>query len=174
VTESPRDYLRRLSLQRMLLGPGKWWLRSALLNAAALYICRLLFSGFHVGGPTDYSFAALVIELPAIAWWGCFVLWTRSVVRRGEHAPRWLSWMWAIGGQALIFIAPVLLATYLPGLLLAEWLTSLRINGFWAYLGACAITAAILIALRGANPLFSARDFIRTPQPVADPAPQGS
>jgi uncharacterized membrane protein YvlD (DUF360 family) len=174
MTQSPQDLVewhRGLRLRRLFLNPSKWWLRSTLLNGAALYVCRSLLSGIHLRGFTNYVFAAIAVELPAIGWWFAWLLWSRIAIE-DKHPLKRRSRLWVITGESLLFVAPLLLATALPGLLLAEWLTPLQIDGVWTYVGSCAIIATILISLRGAWPLRYARRFIHA-DPTADPSPTG-
>jgi uncharacterized membrane protein YvlD (DUF360 family) len=160
ISELVEQY-RQLPLHRWLFLPSKWWLRSVLLNAIALLSCRLLLSGFHIRGWMNYAVAAIVIELPSILWWFAFATWNRRVTLGGDKPPSPWSPLWVAGSETLIFVAPILLATYVPGVLLAEWMTPMSIRGFWTYVSACAITAAILISLRGAEPLRRALAWIR-------------
>jgi len=57
--------------------------------------------------------------------------------------------IWAGGAVVLIFAVPLILSTCLLGLLIAEWLSpNLMIEGAWTCVGACAITAVLLLTAR--------------------------
>jgi hypothetical protein len=70
--------------------------------------------------------------------------------------------IWLAGSYLLVLVVPLLLSTCLPGLLLAEWITpSLSITGTWTYIGACAITASLLLSVRQLRALTWVRAFLR-------------
>jgi hypothetical protein len=134
--------------------------RIVVLNVLALLACRWLLSGFHLHGVGNVVLAAFLVEVPTLAWW--------TMVRRfpeSDVASRlWVGRLLVVG-----IVAPLLLATSLPGLVLAEALSQLRIVGFWTYVGASAIVAAVNL-LGPSLPLRFVRNFVLGPE--AAPAPE--
>jgi hypothetical protein len=74
---------------------------------------------------------------------------------------------------AFVLLVPLLLMTALPALLTAEWISpGVSIDGFWTYLGACAITALLRVVTGGSIPLEYARGFLRPVDGSAAPLDQ--
>jgi hypothetical protein len=120
-----------------------------------------------------YALAAVGIELPTLLWWLAIQLWQAKAftdsVADASYVGR-LAWVAVL--VALTFVVPLALATSVPGLLVAEWISPLTITGFWTYVAACAITTALTIAFRQSRPLKFVLRFLRgdahveTPEPV--------
>jgi hypothetical protein len=149
------------------------WARSLAINLLALAACRFLLNNFEIHGVWAYALAAVGIELPTLLWWLTIQLWQAKAfsdsVADASYFGR-LAWVALL--VALTFVVPLALATSVPGLLVAEWISPLTINGFWTYVAACAITTALTIALRQSRPLKFMLGFLTrearegTSQPV--------
>jgi hypothetical protein len=138
------------------------WARSLAINLLALAACRFLLNSFALHGAWAYALAAVGIELPTLLWWLTIQLWQAKAfsdsVADASYAGR-LVWVAVL--VALAFVVPITLATSLPGLLVAEWISPLTISGFWTYVAACAITTALTVAFRQSRPLKFMLGFLR-------------
>jgi hypothetical protein len=96
-----------------------------------------------------------------VAWWLTVHFWKATAFHNYAlfdfRAGRW-AWVSAL--FLVTIVAPLLLATSLPGLLVAEWISPLRITGVWTYVAASAVTAALTIGLRQSRPLRFLRGFL--------------
>jgi hypothetical protein len=140
------------------------WARSVAVNLLALFLCRLLLGGFEIHGVEAYAFAAVGIELPTALWWLALHFWhseafSQPLVMRARAS----AGMWTAGVIALTLVVPLALATCAPGLLVADWISSLDINGFWTYVAASAITAGLTIAFRQSRPLRFVLRYLDSP-----------
>ncbi len=138
------------------------WARSLAINLLALAACRFLLDGFEIHGVWAYALAAVGIELPTLLWWLAIRLWQAKafsdLVADASYVGR-LAWTALL--VALTFVVPLALATSVPGLLVAEWISPLAISGSWTYVAACAITTALTIAFRQSRPLKFMLGFLR-------------
>jgi hypothetical protein len=138
------------------------WARSLAIDLLALAACRFSLSGFEIHGVWAYALAAVGIELPTLLWWLTIRLWaTRGFPDSVADAPYVGRLAWVAALVVLTFVVPLVLATSVPGLLVAEWISPLTISGFWTYVGACAITTALTIGFRQSRPLRYMRAFLR-------------
>lgn len=148
------------------------WTRSVAINLLALAACRLLLNSFELHGVGAYVLAAVGIELPTFIWWLTVCLWQAKAfsdwVVDTTQAGR-LAWVALL--VALVFVVPVVLVTSVPGLLVAVWISPLRIGGFWTYAAACAITTALTLAFRQSRPLRFMRRFLKGAPPEGTPQP---
>jgi hypothetical protein len=155
------------------------WARSLAINVLALAICRFVLDGFEIHGVWGYALAAVGIELPTLLWWLTVRLWQRTAFSdRGIEAvaaTRGRSVVFVALLIVLVFVVPLALVTSAPGLLVAEWISSLTIDGFWTYVAACAMTTAHTLAFRQSRPLRYMLAFVRgerrdgIPQPLETP-----
>jgi hypothetical protein len=127
-----------------------------------LFVCRLLLYGFELHGVWAYALAAVCIELPTLLWLLTFEFWqarafSDSAVRRGRVS----QLVWVVALFALSLVVPIALATSVPGLLVAEWISPLAINGFWTYVAASAITTGLTVAFRQSRPLRFVSRFLK-------------
>lgn len=138
------------------------WARSVAINLLALFVCRLLLDGFELHGVWAYALAAVCIELPTLLWLLTFEFWqarafSDSAVGRGRVS----QLVWVVALFALTLVVPLALATSVPGLLVAEWISPLAINGFWTYVAASAITTGLTVAFRQSRPLRFVSRFLK-------------
>jgi len=118
--------------------------------------------------PSDYLLGALAMEIPTVVW-----MLTSSRWDLNESA-LWNSLPGRILLLAFILVVPLLLMTAVPALLTAEWISpGIAIDGFWTYLGACAITALLRLVAGKSVPLEYARGFLRAGDTSAAPPTVG-
>jgi hypothetical protein len=110
------------------------WARSVAINLLALFVCRLLLDDFELHGVWAYALAAVCIELPTLLWLLTVQFWqTRAFSDPAVLRGRVSQLVWVVALFALSLVVPLALATSVPGLLVAEWISPLAINGFWTY-----------------------------------------
>jgi hypothetical protein len=138
------------------------WARSLAIDLVALAVCRFLLGGFEIHGVWAYVLAAVGIELPTLLWLLTVRLWQRWAFSDSagpdSYAGR-LAWVGVL--VVLAFVVPLALATSLPGLLVAEWISPLTISGAWTYVAASAITTALTLAFRQSRPLKFMAAFLK-------------
>lgn len=150
-----------LSAEQTADASGKW-ARSLTINAAALVISRYVFSGFEIHGVLTYLAAAAAIELPTIAWLLVALVWMSWDLSKSALEPYVaVRLIWVTVLLMLSIGIPLVLATAAPGLAVAASITSLKITGWWTFVGASAITAALTIGLGQSRPLKSASRFVK-------------
>jgi hypothetical protein len=138
------------------------WARSLAINLIALAACRFLLNSFEIRGVWAYALAAVGIELPTLLWWLAIQLWQAKAFSDSVADASYVGRLaWVAVFVALTFVVPLALATSVPGLLVAEWISPLTISGLWTYGAACAITTALTIAFRQSRPLKFMLGFLR-------------
>jgi hypothetical protein len=149
------------------------WARSLAINVVALVACSVLLDNVEIHAVWAYALAAVGIELPTLLWWLAIRFWQARAFSDSVALDFYVGRLaWVAVLLALTFVVPLALATSVPGLLVAEWISPLKIHGFWTYVAASAITAALTVALRQSRPLKYMAGFLRgearegTPQPV--------
>ena len=148
------------------------WARSLAINLLALAVCRFALSGFEIHGVWAYALSAVGIELPTLLWMLTVQLGQAKAFSGWvEHASYVGIRVWAALLVALTLVVPLALATSLPGLVVAEWISPLTISGFWTYVAACAITTALTLAFRQSRPLRFMSAFIRGDRPKGTAQP---
>jgi hypothetical protein len=142
-------------------------IRWLLVNSAALVLCGLVLSGVRIDKPSDYLLGALGMEIPTLVWILTVSRWNL------DKSALWNALPGRIVLLAFILLVPLLLMTALPALLTAEWISpGIAIDGFWTYLGACAITALLRVVAGKSVPLEYARGFLRPVEGSAAPLDQ--
>jgi hypothetical protein len=151
------------------------WARSFAINLLSLAACRFVLNGFELHGVWAYALAAAGIELPTLAWWLTVRLWQAKAVsdwwERAAAASRVGGIAFAVFVAALAIVLPVALATSVPGLLVAEWISPLTIRGLGTYVAASAITSGLALAFRQSRSLRFASAFIKGPWSEGSPQP---
>jgi hypothetical protein len=143
-------------------GEAGLWTRSLVLNLVAVVACRYLFGGFEIHGVAAYLVAALGIEVPTVAWWLAVQLFlAKRFDERLADSSFFARLIWITLLLGLTIVIPVALATSAPGLGFAAWISSLTIKNASTYVGACAVTSALTIALRSSRPLKFTRGFLK-------------
>lgn len=136
--------------------------RAYISNALVLLVCDWLLSGFAIDGLGSWAIAAYGMVLPQLVWWATCKYLTPKV--EAAESEEWDSRLqqitWAVGFGGTLLVCPILLATGLPGLLTAEWISpGLTIDGIWTYAASCGLSALILGVLGELRPLMGLRNL---------------